>query len=206
MEWYKRIEADIDDAALSSFIDDADIWARVRNSDVDVVLWHGPHPNERIFALRACWHLRDRADRLHEVARPARKFPSGIPPQFYDMVSISDPDVLVKAWKTRSRVADVATRAKRWEALRDESGDCVRVLDDDEIVRLPLTAFDGLILGDARTWTESQKVLGTILAGNAIGFAFLRWRIRELLRDGSLESRGEMNRLGLPTDVRRRDR
>ena len=166
------------------WLDDSDIWARVRGSDVDVMLWHGPHPAERIFALRACWHLRDRPERLHEVALHATgaKWRGGI---------------------ARTRVSDVAARAKRWEELRSKSGDWIRALDGDDIIELPLTAFDDAILAEARTWTESKKVLGMILASNAIGFALLTWRIRELVRDGSLESRGGANDFGLPAELRR---
>ena len=191
------------DDVLAS-LDDAALWTRIR-ADLDVMLWHGPHPAERIFALRACWHLRDRPERVFEVAIRASgaKWPGRDRPAFYDAVSISMPDVLAKAWERRSRVRDVEARAKRWEALRSIEGDWIRTLDGDEIVQHPVGAFDGVILARTNAWTESLTLLAAILAENAIGFAFLRWRVCELLRDGSLESRGTTNRIGLPAEIHR---
>jgi hypothetical protein len=209
IEWHKRINPEIDAAALLSFVDAADIWAHVRDVDADVMLWHGLHPAERIFALRACWHLRDRAERVHEVALHASdaKWRGDIArPQFYDMVSIARLEVLLKArGAARTRPGRRSTR-EAMEELRRKKGDWIRVLDGDEIVERPLTAWDELIVANANTWISSETVLGRVLGLNAIGFSFLRWRIRELLKDGSLESRNEPNRIGLPTELRRRDR
>jgi hypothetical protein len=83
-------------------------------------------------------------------------------------------------------VIDVADRAKRWEELRGEPGDWIRVLDGEAVVSLPVTAFDAAIVETCgQGWMDSLRLAGRIIAENPIGFSLLTWRIRELLRAGS---------------------
>jgi hypothetical protein len=203
--WYNRINPEL--AANELPRDDSDLWQQVHASSADVMLWHGPHPVERIFAIRACWHLRDSPERVYEVALPAtgtRWKGGGERPAFYDAVAIAGPNVAVQAWDHRTKVFDVAERANRWEVLRDQPGDWIRILDGEAIVQLPITAYDAAIADacSGRDWMRSSRVIGGILADHQIGYALLTSRIRELVRAGKLEGRGEQNRVGLPTDIR----
>jgi hypothetical protein len=98
----------------------------------------------------------------------------------------------------------MSRRAKQWEELREQPGDSIRVLEGETLVRLPLTAYDELIVAPCKPgdWTTSTHVVGRVLADHPIGFALVTWRVRELIRDGALESRGDSNDMGLPADVR----
>ena len=202
-EWYRRINPGLPPEELPD--NDADLWDRLRVSSAGVMLWHGPHPVERIFAIRACWHLRNEPKRVYEVAlSPAGQQWRGVErPAFYDAVAIAGPKATIPAWAQRAKVIDVSERAKRWEELRGQPGGWIRVLDGEAIVALPVTAFDDAIVkACAGEWTDSLHLTGRIIAENPLGLSLLTWRIRELLRSGTLEGRGDRNRIGLPAEVR----
>jgi hypothetical protein len=181
---------------------DSEIWRRARESNADVMLWHGPHPSERLFALRACFHLRATPERLYEVSIPSP------PPRrrlrsFYDAVAIIGAERLASAWETRARIHDVAARAQRWEELRASAGETVRALEGDDIVLRPLTTYDDEIVAACEdAWASSSLVVGHVLANNATTDRLLTWRVRELIHGGVLEARGDVNRLGLPEEVK----
>lgn len=199
-EWYRRINPELEELPG----DDADVWEWVHATSAGVVLWHGPHPVERIFAVRACWHLRDEPERVYEVAlSPTGRQWRGVErPAFYDAIAIAGSKATIPAWDQRAKVIDVSERAKRWEELRDQPGDLIRVLDGEAIVALPVTAFDDAIVkACSGEWTDSLRLTGRIIAENPLGLSLLTWRIRELLRSGTLEGRGDRNRIGLPTEV-----
>jgi hypothetical protein len=203
--WYRRIHPELPAEDLPG--DDSDLWNEVRARSADAMLWHGPHPIERLFALRACWHLRDEPERVYEVALSAtgERWRGGRErPAFYDAVAIAGRKVTVRAWALRAKVADVAERARRWETLRAKPGDWIRLLDGETIVQLPVTAFDSAVMDACKggDWTPAGTVLGTLFARNPIGYSFLTWRIRELLGAGKLEGRGERTRFGLPAELR----
>lgn len=206
IEWWNRLHGNARDDAEAMEFDDADIWAQVRTAPGDVMLWHGPHPVERIFALRACWHLRDRPERVHEVALVAsgRQWKAGVRPAFYDAVPIVGPAETVQAWDRRARVMDVAARAKQWEELRGRAGDWIRVLDGENIEHRPVTAYDAELVKVCTNgeWTPSLRMVARVLADNPTTDSLLCWRVRELLRAGTLEGRGDENRIGLPDEVR----
>ena len=207
VEWWSRLHGKPLDADAARECDDVDIWTQVRAAPDDVMLWHGPHPEERIFALRACWHLRDQPERVHEVMLPpsATRWTTGVRPAFYDAIPIVGPDVTVQAWDRRAKVVDVTARARQWEELRGRPGEWVRVLDGESVVHRPITAYDAELLQALRNdeWTRSLKIVGTVLAANAVTGSLLYWRVRELLRAGTLEGRGDENQIGLPDEVRR---
>jgi hypothetical protein len=190
VEWWSRLRGKPLDAAEAGALNDADIGAQVRVAPDKVMLWHGPHPAERIFALRVCWHLRDQPDRLHEVALPAtgRQWKGVLRPAFYDAIPVVGPNETVPAWERRARITDVTARAQRWEELRAQAGEWLRVLDDEEIVHRPVTAYDAELLACAHEWTESMLVIGRVLAENPTTDALLCWRIRELLRAGARDA------------------
>ena len=171
------------------------------------MLWHGPHPMERLFALRACWHLRQRPERVHEVAIPAsgRTWRAGPRPAFYDAIPLIGPHEAVPAWEQhRSRVTDIAERANEWEVIRARPGDWIRVLEGENIVQLPITSLDDELVEHCpeQDWTRSLLVVARVLSANAVTDSFLVLRVRELLRLGALEGRGDENRLGLPEEIR----
>jgi hypothetical protein len=204
-EWYKRLQPELAADELPG--DDSDLWEEVRASSENVMLWHGPHPIERIFALRACWQLRDMPERLYEVvlAATGQRWRGGRErPAFYDAVPIAGPTATVPAWSQRTKVIDVSERAERWENLRSEPGEWIRVLDGETIRRLPVTAFDTDLVDACRLgeWTASRLVVGRIIAAHPIGLSLLAWRVRELLRTGKLEGRGEDGQIGLPAELR----
>jgi hypothetical protein len=201
-EWYRRINPALE--AVPG--DDANLWERVRSSGAPAMLWHGPHPVERIFVLRACWYLRDAPERVYEVSLSPGDRQStggGERPAFYSAVAIAGPKVTVPAWDHRAKVIDVSERAKRWEELRDQPGDWIRILDGETVVALPVTTFDARVVeACSREWTASLRLTAAIIAENPIGLSLLTWRIRELLRSGAIEGRGDPNQIGLPTEVR----
>jgi hypothetical protein len=204
-EWWSRMGPKPLDDREARELDDTDLWAEVRAARGDVVLWHGPHPGERLFTLRACWHLCDQPQRIWEVRRAPRSSRTpGVLPAFYDAVGISTAEELVDAWAGRSRVADVGARAAQWEALRAQPGDWIRTLEGDAIVHHPVTVYDDDLVGacDSRGWTRAIHVIGRVLADVPTGDWFLGWRVRELLRTGELEGRGPVKAFGLPEEVR----
>jgi hypothetical protein len=205
IEWHTRLRREPVPENEAREFDDSDLWQRLRAETANVMLWHGPHPSERIFALRACWHLRDQPERLYEVSVPATggtgKSGRVLPP-FYDAVALLRGDQRVPAWERRAKVVDVPERAKRWEALRDKAGEWVRVLEGEEIRELPLTAWDGEIVKACSDWSDSLRLVARIIANSTVWLSILRWRIRELLGTGQLEGRGPENRIGLPTELR----
>jgi len=204
-EWWTVVYGEALDPEEVARLDDSEVWKRVRDDSRPVVLWHGPHANERLNALRACWKLRHQPSRIHEVAlavRPRRDH--GWPrPDFYSAVAMHAPEALADAWRTRAPVADVNARAQRWEELRARPDSWFRELSGDEIVHLPVDGYDTRILAECRgTWTGSMLVIGRVLARTPTGDGVLAWRVRELLASGSLEGRGGTNRVGLPEEVR----
>ncbi len=209
VDWYRRIrpEPPLDEAEARR-LDDSEVWERVRTDPADVMLWHGRHPVERIFVLRACWHLRDQAQRVHEVAMPPKRAASGsrgsVLARFFDAVGIAGPEVMLAAWGRRAKVQDVAARAHGWEELRGQPGDWIRVLVGDEMVPFPVTHHDAKVMKACAGggWTGSLRLVGSILADHPIGLNVMVWRVRELIRTGALECRGEDNQIGLPAEVR----
>ena len=205
--WWGHVRGTPLDPAAAEELDDSPVWTRVLGNRQRVVLWHGPQANERLYALRACWKLRDEPQRLYEVrleVRPPRR-QGGHAPPLYSAVSVVGPEALVTAWETCAPVTDVAARATRWEELRVRPGEWHRQLEGDDIVHLPLDTFDeSLIEACQSTWTGSALVVGRVLAKNATGDEVLGWRVRELLGRGVLEGRGTKTRMGLPAEVRPR--
>lgn len=206
VQWWTKLRGGPLDPGEAERFDDADIWAHVRASKDDVVLWHGPHAMERIFALRACWHLRDQAHRVHEIAvsPSGAVWASGARPAFYDAIGLLKVSEAVAAWELRAKVVDVEERARRWETLRKREGEWIRALDDEEIVHLPVTAYDASLLDACRKggWTPSRYVLGRVLGDHGMSSDLLNWRVRELVRTGQMEARGEDAELKLPAELR----
>jgi hypothetical protein len=198
-DWYKRINPELTEEDLQE-LDESDIWAKVRSSPGDVMIWHGPHPAERLFALRACWHLRDQPQRVYEVDLGVRESD----PSFTKIVAVTGPKGALEAWERRANVADVSARAKRWEELRDQPGDWIRALNGENIVQHPVTEYDGALLAacERSDWTDPMTIIGKVSVASPLGFSLLTWRIRELLRAGTLEARGEQIEIGLPAEVR----
>jgi hypothetical protein len=106
--------------------------------------------------------------------------------------------VTTKEWVRVAKVPDVEARAKRWEELRNRPGDWIRILDGDEIVELPISGLDADLLAACTggEWTPSLTIVGRVLANNPTSDSLLVWRIRELLRVGTLEARGEETSFG----------
>src|SRR6185437_4284156 len=160
-EWWSRVGPDPLDDREARELDDTDLWDEVRAAPGGVVLWHGPHPGERLFALRACWHLRDQPQRVWEVRRAPRSSRKLADlPTFYAAVAISTAEELVDAWTGRSRIADVGARAAQWETLRAQPGDWIRTLDGDAIVQHPVTRFDDDLVGacSSHGWTNAIRL------------------------------------------------
>jgi hypothetical protein len=125
-----------------------------------------------------------------------------VAPTFYSAVAMVGPAGLADAWASCAPVGDVEARARQWEQIRAR-GDCFRELDGDEIVHLPLDAYDAPLVDACKgTWTRSMLVVGRVLAVTPTGDGVLAWRLRELLGRGLLEGRGPTGRLGLPEEVR----
>lgn len=182
-------------------LDDSDVWSTIRGARCPVVVWHGPHPEDRLLVLRACWFLRAEPARLHEVRLPPNMNPNLRP--FFGAVGIVGLDVLIAAWPTRRPMLDIAGNAERWLELRSRKEACVRRVEDDRIVELPLTAYDeDLVLQCRGDWRSSSLVMGHVIADNPVGTEFLAWRIRELVAAGRLEGRGDRTDLGAPFEIR----
>ena len=186
-----------EDAAV---LDDVAVWERLRTEARDVVLWYGTSPNETLLMLRACWQFREHADRLSEVALKPQLKP-GVP-AFVGAIAIQGPKAAQAAWPERAKITDVAQRAERWEKLRSHDGDFLRELREGEIVELPVDAHDAKLLTAAADWVLSLRLLGAVLAHVPVGDSLLRWRVYELLRKGQLQGRGDLNRLGLPNELK----
>ncbi len=118
--WWGRVGGKPLDAIDAAALDDSAIWTRIRGDRRRVVLWHGPHANERLYALRACWWLRDEPARVHEVRLDVRSpIGAGRPlPPFYGAIAIVGPDPLATAWEKCVVVTNVDARAAHWEQVR----------------------------------------------------------------------------------------
>ncbi|MBI2389521.1 MAG: DUF1835 domain-containing protein [Deltaproteobacteria bacterium] len=209
VEWWTKLRGAPLEPDEARRFDDADLWAQVRAGDEDVLLWHGPHAMERIFALRACWRLRDQPERVHEVAVMASGASWGgvERPAFYDAITVADAQEAAAAWNRRAKVVDVDDRARRWEELRAREGEWIRVLDGEAIVHLPVTAFDEELLVVCKNgdWTNARRVLGALLADHPMSPELVCWRVRELVRAGVMEGRGHDDAMNLPREVRSAD-
>lgn len=207
-EWRKRILGAEAEGLNSEEFNDAPLWRSIVSDDANVIIWHGQHPAERILSLRACWHLRDQAHRVHEVAfgTKARSWPSGEPrPAFYDSVSLASADDLARGLAACVRVPaeEVARRAAHWERVRDVPGDWIHHIDGEGLVKRPVTAYDDAIVEACGSdWTRARLVLARVLADNPTGLWLPGWRIRVLVEEGVLESRADESDTDFPEQLR----
>lgn len=183
-------------------LDDAETWKRVVHDERDVVLWYAPHPNEYIYALRACWFLRRNSSRVYEVRLPANSNPRLQP--FYGAVGIIGPKGVAAAWPSVRRIRNVGARAQRWVDLRAQRDDGFRELRGARIVERAITIHDEVLVSAcADAWTASGLVLARVLSQVPTGTAVLSWRVRELLASGALEGRGRKTEFDLPKELHR---
>jgi hypothetical protein len=206
--WRKRIlGAEADSLDQDAFLD-APLWRSIVADDAKVILWHGLHPAERILSVRACWHLRDQAHRVHEVAlrTKARSWPSGESrPEFYDNVWLASADDLARGLAACVRVPaeEVARRAAHWESVRDVPGDWIHHIDGENLVKRPMTAYDDAIVEACGSdWTRARLVLPRVLAANPTGLWVPRWRTRVLVEEGVLEARPYESDADFPEQLR----
>lgn len=211
-EWRKRIlGAEAEELAPDEF-HDASLWQSLVGDDANMILWHGSHPAERILSVRACWHLRDQAHRVHEVANPTkeRAWPSGESrPAFYDSVWLARAEELARGLAACARVPseEVARRAAHWESVRDVPGDWIHHVEGENLVRRPVTVYDDAIIeACGRDWTRARLVLARVLAVNPTGLWVPRWRIRVFVDEGVLESRPDESDTDFPEQLRVRSR
>lgn len=197
--WWREIDCGVHSIPENAF-DDRAVWTEIRNSELPIMVWHGPHAQERILALRACWHLREAANRVYEVAIPESK--SRRPAPFYDSVALGGLNDHAAAWARRTPVMDVRERAARWEAMRDKPGTWLRSVAGDAVIEKPVTAHDAALLERCREHADAKLVVASVLAENAVGFSVLCWRVRELVRQGVLEGHGHDAELALPAEIR----
>lgn len=210
--WRRRILGAEAEELPAGVFDDAPLWRSLVADDADVVLWHGPHPAERILSLRGCWHLREQAHRVHEVAlrTKASSWPSGLPrPAFFDSVSLAPRDDLARGLAACVRVSaeEVARRAARWESVRDVPGDWIHHIDGEDLVKRPVTVYDDAIVEACRSeWTKARHVIARVLARSPTGLWVPRWRVRVLVEAGVLESRTDESDADFPARLRVRPR
>ena len=200
VEWWMRLgSTDLEE--LEKDVDDRAVWEGLRNDPRDVMLWSSAHPDEHLFALRACWHLRDYPMRVHEVVMTKKLYPRVS--DAFARLGILGPKAGVAHWSDRARVVDVEERAKRWEAIRSREGDWLRELHDGQIVHLAVDAYDAKVVAAcSKDWTDSIRALGSVLADLPVALSLLIWRIHTLVRDSVLEARGPTNRLGMPSELK----
>jgi hypothetical protein len=200
IEWWGRLEGGATYGEFCHDLDERDLWESLRDAGSNVVLWHGEHAGEHLFALRACWQFHDFGERVFEVAVET------LPGEYItcDAVGMMDPDHLMKAWEHRAPVPDVAARAARWESIRGTPGEWIRTREGDEIVNHKLDLYDSTIIEACRGgWLDSIRVIGHVLAEKrAPGDLLVRWRIVKMLESGALQGRGKPNRFRLPSEVR----
>lgn len=206
--WRKRILGVEAEELPSEDFNDVPLWRSIVNGDANVVLWHGLHPAERILSLRACWHLRDQAQRVHEVAlrTKATSWPSGVSrPSFYDSVSLASAEDLALGLAACVRVPaeEVARRAARWESVRDVPGDWIHHVDGEGLVKRPVTVYDDAIVAACSAdWTRARRVFARVLAANPTGLWVPRWRVRVLVEEGVLEARPDQSDANFPEQLR----
>ncbi len=203
--WYQKLHGTAAEEEGTWFASPG-IWDQVVSSSANVVIWHGDHPMDRLFALRACWHLRSEPERVFEVVIPPHLLRSGeLGHPGGRSVAVRGPDIVAAEWERRRKVTDVSERAGLWEKLRDREGEWVRVLDGEDIVELPVTCFDGQLTAECGEggWRASLSVVATLLATTTAGYDLIIWRLRQLVLDGILEARGPQNQVALPEELRR---
>jgi hypothetical protein len=210
--WRRRILGAEAEALPPGVFDDVPLWRSIVADDANVVLWHGPHPAERILSLRGCWHLRDQPQRVHEVVlrTKSKSWPSGESrPGFYDSVSLASRDDLARGFAACVRVSteEVVRRAARWESVRDVPGDWIHHIDGEDLVKRPVSVYDDEVVEACRSeWTRARLVFARVLANNPTGLWVLGWRIRVLVEAGVLESRADESDAGFPEQLRVRPR
>ncbi|MBI2392162.1 MAG: DUF1835 domain-containing protein [Deltaproteobacteria bacterium] len=201
IEWWNRVYSKQLPPRETRKLDESAAFHRLAATDTSVVVWHGPHPSERLVLLRACWYLRDAPERTFEVESPPLQS-RNLPP-FYGSIAIASRDTAERLWEHRRHVADVDARAAEWQRVRATPGDWFRVLEGERLVDVPVTSLDSeLVNACSAEWTSPSRVIGTVLVDHPIGDRVLAWRVRELLRAGLIEGRGEGPHSGLPAEVR----
>lgn len=196
--FWRTLSEGVPDLTPASF-DDTAVWARLRDDVRSVIVWHGPHPAERLLMLRTCHALRAHPRRLWEVALPYVRGRSL--PRFYGAVALNG-DKLLAAWPKRTRIRDVHRRAATWRSITDRPGDWLRELRHDRVVHRPLDVHDGALVAATRgRWIAVARVIGHVLVDAPLSDLFLNWRIRQLLASGALVGRGWHERFGLPAEL-----
>jgi hypothetical protein len=181
MEWWKTV---CGEAWHARRFDDSPALRRIAEAE-RVMLWDGPHPDERLWARRACAFARGE---VHEVVLPPHR--SRHLGGFYGALAIILTAEAAAHWANRARVDDVAARAAEWTGVRDASGDGIRIVEDDRIVEHAYTETDEHLLQTCSEWIETPRAVGTVLADWPIGDRIVVWRVRDLVRAGVLEGRG----------------
>jgi hypothetical protein len=173
-------------------------WSRALGSEV--VIWHGPHPSEHLFMLRACSKLRGAT--LREVVLPAPD--RGGLAAFYGAVAYVEAKEVAAHWGALATIDDAEARAERWVQLRDYRDASIRLLEDGAIHLYPETTYDDALLKGCQLsqWTKTSRVIGNVLGRAApVGDLFLAWRLRRMLEAGTLEGRGS-GPFGMAEEVR----
>ena len=164
VDWWSRVDRKRIAAREAHQLEDVKVWERVEADRRDVVLWRGAAASERLFGLRACWHLRRSPRRVHEVRLRGHPFSADLPP-FFGAVSIVGPEFLAAAWPSCAPVRDVATRALRWSQLRARHGDLPWELRGERLVAFPVDHYDGrLVRACAKGWTSFARVILSVIS------------------------------------------
>lgn len=200
--WWEELVGVFDEDAHAHLGNDCDAWTRILDDDRPVLVIHGPHPGERLLALRTCWQLRHAPHRVFEVALPVVKRKSM--PDFFSMAGMRNVDELIRALTTARHVEDVAERAATWERIRSDSGNGTRALVNERLVELPVDAYDGLLLASvAADWTLLRRAMVAVITDNPIGTNIVAARIQHLIATGVLEGEGWDDGLRAPERLRR---
>lgn len=173
-----------------------------------ITIWYANNANERTGLLYAMHLLRNRQGPIHVIET------SGLYQKLfnrqdieYDVLRTGEitPEKLLAMWHVCSEQGPLSLEERRqleqeWLELSAKPG-LLRLMKDGEIQSLPEDAIDEYIMQKAREHTlirqpgefiKSARIVGEVLGHleQAVGDAFIEYRVRQLIIQGRLEMEG----------------
>ncbi|ULH29899.1 DUF3658 domain-containing protein [Leptospira weilii] len=154
-----------------------------------VIVWYDEFTNDQIFLRMVCWFLRDYEGSVKVVNVK----------NWYDWEDSNRTKILTEYkgrdldFQERSRYSD------EYVGIRDRK-EMLREFKEGKIVFLSVDHYDSdILLSITKEWQTALRVVGTCLirqidrGGKDLTDSFFLWRIRNLIRSGSVEAEGDLN-------------
>lgn len=206
LDWWRKVYSAMLEPEEAASLDSLATWNRLHQAyrDHTFVVWHGPHPGDRTFALRAFSQLRAHRASVLEVRIPGPTNSVTSELIVHGAVGMETPARLARAWALHHSVADAELDryATEWQVLCSREGDWFRELDGDAFTHLPVDAHDPKILSRAGEWTTPVEIIASVLTEVPVGYDIVAWRCRQLLLSRALRGRGWSDAHNMPAELK----